>query len=111
MRCVSARPAIFERSSYVDIRKFGGDPDALWIAFCSALRRTGLTVVGSERVAFPSDGGKGLSGVLVLAESHASIHSWPELGVGWVQIASCGAERSVELFLEGVSEAVGALLV
>lgn len=32
----------------------------------------------------------GLTGVLVIAESHISIHTWPELGYCAVDVFSCG---------------------
>lgn len=34
---------------------------------------------------------QGVSGVLILAESHISIHSWPERGYAAIDIFMCGA--------------------
>ncbi len=42
----------------------------------------------------------GVSGVAVLAESHISIHSWPECGYAALDVFMCGAaepERTVEV--------------
>jgi S-adenosylmethionine decarboxylase len=37
--------------------------------------------------------GQGVTGVLLLAESHISIHTWPEAGFAAVDIFMCGAAR------------------
>lgn len=34
--------------------------------------------------------GKGITGVLLLAESHVSIHTWPEAGFAAIDIFMCG---------------------
>ncbi len=36
---------------------------------------------------------QGVTGVLLLAESHISIHTWPEAGFAAVDIFMCGAAR------------------
>jgi len=36
----------------------------------------------------------GVSGVVVIAESHLSIHTWPELGYAAVDIYTCGEKTS-----------------
>lgn len=54
--------------------------------FTSALERAGATVVGSLAHAFPN---AGLTCVLILKESHAVIHTWPETGTINVDIFSC----------------------
>ncbi len=33
----------------------------------------------------------GISGVIILAESHITVHTWPELGYAAVDIFTCGA--------------------
>jgi S-adenosylmethionine decarboxylase proenzyme len=55
-------------------------------AFIAALERAGATVVRTVSHAFP---GAGLTSVLILAESHAVIHTWPETGTVNVDIFSC----------------------
>jgi S-adenosylmethionine decarboxylase len=37
--------------------------------------------------------GMGVTGVLLLAESHISIHTWPEVGFAAADIFMCGAAR------------------
>nr|WP_206606433.1 adenosylmethionine decarboxylase [Steroidobacter cummioxidans] len=48
----------------------------------------------------------GISGVAVLAESHISIHSWPERSYAALDIFMCGQarpERCIEVLLEAFS--------
>lgn len=37
--------------------------------------------------------GMGITGVLLLAESHISIHTWPEVGFAAADVFMCGAAR------------------
>lgn len=55
-------------------------------AFVAALEHAGATVVQTVSHAFP---GAGLTSVLILAESHAVIHTWPETGTVNIDIFSC----------------------
>jgi S-adenosylmethionine decarboxylase len=51
----------------------------------------------------PFETNGGVSGVAVLAESHISIHSWPEVGYAALDIFMCGKarpERCIEVLLE-----------
>jgi len=47
---------------------------------------------------------QGISGVVVIAESHISIHTWPELGYAAVDIFTCGdhtmPERAAEFLVQ-----------
>jgi len=63
-------------------------PDALTAAFVAAMERAGATVVQTASHAFP---GGGLTSVLVLRESHAVLHTWPETGTVNIDIFSCTA--------------------
>jgi len=58
----------------------------------SALRRavtaTGATLLNIDLHHFSPQGG--ISGVAILAESHMSIHTWPETGFAAVDIFLCG---------------------
>jgi S-adenosylmethionine decarboxylase len=47
----------------------------------------GATVVGEEFYVFPNDA---VTGVLVLAQSHLSIHTWPELALANIDLLSYG---------------------
>jgi S-adenosylmethionine decarboxylase proenzyme len=67
-------------------------------AFVAALEGAGATVVRRVSHAFP---GAGLTSVLVLAESHAVIHTWPETGTVNIDIFSCSTRLKS---LEAVNE-------
>jgi len=58
-------------------------------AMHAAASAAGATVVSSQ---FHNFGPQGVSGVLVLAESHISVHTWPEHGYAAVDIYTCGPD-------------------
>lgn len=53
-----------------------------------AARHSGATVVDSV---FHHYNPQGLSGIVVIAESHLSIHTWPEYGYAAVDCFTCGS--------------------
>ncbi len=61
-------------------------PEAVSARFQSALVRAGANVVQATAHVFP---GTGLTSVLILKESHAVIHTWPETGTVNIDIFSC----------------------
>jgi S-adenosylmethionine decarboxylase len=56
-----------------------------------AAAAAGATVLLSHIHPFDTNGG--LSGVLVLAESHMSIHTWPEFDFAAMDIFMCGSAQ------------------
>ena len=48
----------------------------------------------------------GVTGVLMLAESHISIHTWPETGFAALDIFMCGAAK-IEAAIEVIEQAFG----
>src|SRR5687768_4074869 len=64
----------------------GFEAPALAAVFAEALTSAGATIVYQAMHAFP---GAGLTCVLILAESHAVLHSWPETGTVNIDIFSC----------------------
>ncbi len=52
-----------------------------------AVKRSGATIV---RSVFHRYAPQGISGVIVIAESHLSIHTWPEYGYASVDLFTCG---------------------
>lgn len=50
-------------------------------------RRSGATLISDE---FHTFSPHGVSGVVVIAESHVTIHTWPEFGYAAIDIFTCG---------------------
>jgi S-adenosylmethionine decarboxylase len=46
----------------------------------------------------------GVSGVLLISESHISIHTWPEYGYAAVDVLSCNPEVSAEMVQSSVEK-------
>jgi S-adenosylmethionine decarboxylase len=66
-----------------------------------AVRATGATLLNIDLHHFTPN--NGVSGVAVLAESHMSIHTWPELGYAALDIFVCGGcnpDRAVPVLRE-----------
>jgi S-adenosylmethionine decarboxylase len=53
---------------------------------------------------FYPQGKAGVSGVVVLSESHISIHTWPESGYAAIDIYTCGLQTMPRLACEYVAE-------
>jgi len=51
---------------------------------------------------------QGVSGVVVIAESHLSIHTWPEYGYAAADIFTCGTAVEPEKAAEALIEKLGA---
>lgn len=70
------------------------DPEPLrhvdaWEALLpSACREAGATVLGARFHQFHPEG---VTGIVLLAESHASVHTWPEAGLVTLDVFTCGA--------------------
>jgi len=63
------------------------DQKAIEAILLEAARRSGATIVNSV---FHRYNPYGLSGIIVIAESHISIHTWPEYGYAAVDFFTCG---------------------
>jgi S-adenosylmethionine decarboxylase len=73
--------------------------------FVKALDRAGATVVEAVSHAFPETG---ITCVLILRESHAVLHTWPETGTINIDIFSCTPRlKSVQAITE-LGQAFGA---
>lgn len=51
--------------------------------------------------------GQGVTGVALLAESHISIHSWPEHGVAAIDIFVCGSKADADAALCVIEQELG----
>jgi S-adenosylmethionine decarboxylase len=70
-----------------DCRALAGiEPHALVVMFRVALAGAGATIVEEAVHEFP---GTGVTCVLILRESHAVLHTWPESGTVNIDIFSC----------------------
>lgn len=66
------------------------DPEALARCCREAVLAAGLTGVAELMHRFgPADGQSGITGVLLLAESHLAVHTWPELGAVTLDVYVC----------------------
>lgn len=64
------------------------DCDFLRTALLSACRAAGATILGDQFHVFSPY--NGVSGVIIIAESHLSVHTWPEYNYAAVDIFACG---------------------
>ena len=69
------------------------DVDNLRRTCLDLVTASGLTVVGESFVAFPEYQGQpgGVTGTVLLAESHLAIHTWPERDFAAIDIFMCGS--------------------
>lgn len=74
-------------------------------ALREAAQAAGATVVAAALHAFP---GGGVSGVLVLAESHLAIHTWPEAAYAAVDGFVCGGQTQADGLVGPLVRALGA---
>jgi S-adenosylmethionine decarboxylase len=76
------------------------DRDRVRAVLYAGAEAGGATVLGEKFCVFPNGA---VTGVLVLAQSHLSIHTWPEYGLANVDLLSYGALRGEDV-LEAICE-------
>ena len=81
------------------------DAQAISAAFGSALRAAGATIVEQVSHAFPRSG---LTCVLILKESHAVLHTWPETGTVNIDIFSCTTRLRSRAAIDELARVFGA---
>ena len=59
----------------------------------AAAKESGATVLGES---FHQFSPQGVSGVILIAESHLSVHTWPEHGYAGADIFTCGTRVNPE---------------
>lgn len=52
--------------------------------------------------------GQGVTGVAMLAESHISIHTWPEFGTACVDLFMCGRSHDLDAALDTIVQGLEA---
>lgn len=69
------------------------DPVVVEEALVSTVKTMGAKILGIHvhRLA-----PQGISGVVVISESHLTIHTWPELGEAAVDLFTCGDEKAAK---------------
>ncbi len=70
------------------------DGDTVREILYAGARAGGATVLGEKFCVFPNGA---VTGVLVLAQSHLSIHTWPEFGLANVDLLSYGSLRGEDV--------------
>ncbi|UCD18596.1 MAG: adenosylmethionine decarboxylase [Candidatus Zixiibacteriota bacterium] len=73
-----------------------------------AVRFSGATMVDSV---FHQYNPQGLSGVIVIAESHISIHTWPEYDYASVDCFTCGTNVDPWKVVDYLKEALGSKIL
>ena len=81
------------------------DLDFLKRALLMAASESGATVLGESFHQFKP---QGVSGVVIIAESHLVIHTWPEYGYAAVDIFTCGDSVQPEKAAQMLREKLGA---
>ena len=64
---------------------------ALMVVLCRALRQAGFSILRKTGSHQFKNGGQGVTGFALLAESHAAFHSYPEKNYLALDIYTCGA--------------------
>ncbi len=80
-------------------------PEAVSAAFASALKGAGATVVQALSHRFPN---AGQTCVLILAESHAVLHTWPETATVNLDIFSCSSRLKSHAAIDELRRVFGA---
>ena len=80
------------------------NPELLKNAMMEGARAGGLNILDFDIHRFEPHG---LSAILVLKESHFSVHTWPEFGYLAVDIFSCGNEGDPNKAMDKFLEAMG----
>lgn len=79
------------------------DGSALEACLVAAAQRGGARVVEARIHRFEP---QGVSGVVILAESHLALHTWPELGFAAVDVFTCGLPAVAEAIAREVVAAL-----
>ena len=77
------------------------DLDFIRGAMLQTASQVGATIVGESFHRFSP---QGVTGILAIAESHISIHTWPEYGYAAADIFSCGSSFESRTAAESLVE-------
>ena len=79
------------------------DVDFIRSAMVTAAEKAGATIVTDT---FHHFSPHGVSGAVIIAESHLSIHTWPEYGYAAVDLFTCGDTVSSKKAFENLRESL-----
>lgn len=79
---------ILDMQFHADSKDFLRDTERLKLSFEAAAKFSDATIIGSNWHHFGED--YGVTGTLILAESHMSVHTWPEYDYVAADIFMCG---------------------
>ena len=77
------------------------DADLLQESFATVLKSSGFTIINNVSHKF-TEGGMGVTGMFLLAESHLAYHSYPEWSYLAIDLYSCGVNP--EPVIEEISQ-------
>jgi S-adenosylmethionine decarboxylase len=77
------------------------DADKVEAAFLDAARASGATILESSFHTFEP---QGVSGVVIIAESHFTVHAWPEHDYAAVDIFTCGETIDFKVAVDKLKE-------
>jgi S-adenosylmethionine decarboxylase len=102
----AAAPPYHARHLIADLHGCEGldDLERVRSALWSAAAAAEATVVDDRFHSFGP--GQGVTGVLILAESHMTIHTWPEHNYAAVDIFMCGLRHDLEAALAAIEKAL-----
>ncbi len=81
------------------------DPEQAYALFSNAVKGSGLTVVDEGFYKFSPHG---FTCFLLLAESHASLHAWPEYGYCAIDLFTCAIGKDLIPLIQEIKSAFGA---
>lgn len=84
------------------------DEIGLVAAAVEAAERAGATVLATHHHRFEPHG---VSAICVLAESHLSIHTWPEIGTATIDVYTCGRTADPRRACDLLEQRLGATYV
>ena len=86
-------------------REVLNDIDHLREAMLAAAIESGAEIMGDSFHRFSP---QGVSGVVVIAESHLSVYTWPEYGYAAVDVFTCGTKVDPRKAADALIEKLGA---
>jgi len=87
-------------------REFLLDGERARALFTQAVRDSGLTIVSEGYYKFSPHG---FTCFLLLAESHASLHAWPEFGYCAIDLFTCNLEMDIHPLVAELQSLFGSL--